>query len=117
MHDFDMGISRDVLREQRHVAFDLLTAFIGAPDTDRYRLVAREVVEGIVRHSAESAAATDEEMRRLTAALVEPAALLITTALVATCLAEAAAEQTGVGADELISRAVARVATLPTTAL
>jgi hypothetical protein len=115
MHDFDVSISREMLREQRHVAFDLLTALVGAPDTDRHRLATREVVDGILRRSAESAAATDEEMRRLTAALVEPAALLITTTLVATCLAVAAAEQTGVAADELISRAVARVATLATT--
>ena len=96
-------------------AFELVRASVGAPDSDRYRLVTQKVIEEIVHHLAEVALETDEEMRRLTAALADPTAVLITTTVVATCLAEQVAGQTGILVDEAISRAVARVATLPTT--
>jgi len=49
------------------------------------------------------------------AALAEPTAVLVTATLVATCLAEHVAGQTRKDlVDEAISRAVTRVATLPT---
>ena len=88
-------------------AFELVRASVGAPDSDRYRLVTQRVIEEIVRHLTE----TEEEIPRLTAALADPTAVLITTTLVATCLAEQLARQTGVLVDEAISRAVTRVAT------
>ena len=91
-------------------AFELIRASVGAPDSDRYRLVTQKVIEELMRHLAETAPETDEEMRRLTAALADPTAMLITTTVVATRFAEQVAGQTGILVDEAISRAVTRVA-------
>jgi hypothetical protein len=97
------------------VAFELVRASVGAPDSDRYRLVTQKVIEEIVRHLGEVAPETEEEIPRFTAALADPTVVLITTTLVATCLAEQVAGQTGKDlVDEAISRAVTWVATLPT---
>jgi hypothetical protein len=68
-----------------------------------------------VRHLGGGARETEEEVPRFTAALADPTAVLITTTLVATCFAEQVAGQTGKDlVDEAISRAVTRVAMLPT---
>ena len=96
------------------VTFELVRASVGAPDSDRYHLVTQKVIEEIVRHLGEVAPETEEETPRFTAALADPTAVLITTTLVATCLAEQVAGQTGKDlVDEAISQAVTRVATLP----
>ena len=97
------------------VAFELVRASVGAPDSDRYRLVTQRVVEEIGRHVDEATPGTEEEKRRLIAALADPAAVLITTTLFATCLAEQAAGHTGTLVDEAISRGLARVSAMEST--
>ena len=119
-----MDIISELFRLQRQkgrramawdVTFELVRASVGAPDSDRYRLVTQKVIEEIVRHLGEVAPETEEEIPRFTAALADPTAVLITTTLAATCLAEQVAGQTGKDlVDEAISGAVTRVATLPT---
>ena len=115
-----MDITSELFRLQRQAgrramawdaAFELVRASVGAPDSDRYRLVTQKVIEEIVRHLGEGAPETEEENPRLTATLADPTAVLISTTLVATCLAEQVAGQTGILVDEAISRAVTRVAT------
>src|SRR5258708_17323286 len=118
----DVDITSELFRLQRQkgrramawdVTFELVRASVGAPDSDRYRLVTQKVIEEIVRHLGEVAPQTEREISRFTAALADPTAVLITTTLVATCLAEQVAGETGqdlVG--EARGRAVARVGTL-----
>ena len=115
-----MDITSELFRLQRQAprramawdaAFELVRASVGTPDSDRYRLVTQKVIEEIVRHLGKFAPETEEEIPRLTAAQADPTAVLITTTLVATCLAEQVAGQTGILVDEAISRAVTRVAT------
>jgi hypothetical protein len=121
----DVDITSELFRLQRQkgrramawdVTFELVRATVGAPDSDRYRLVTQKVIEEIVRHLGEVAPETEEEIPRFTAALADPTAVLITTTLVATCFAEQVAGQTGKDlVDEAISPALTRVATsLPT---
>jgi hypothetical protein len=97
------------------VTFELVRASVGEPDSDRYRLVTQKVIKEIVRHLGEVERETEEVVPRFTAALADPTAVLITTTLVATGFAQQVAGQTGKDlVDEAISRAVTRVATLPT---
>jgi hypothetical protein len=116
----DVDITSELFRLQRQkgrramawdAAFELVRASVGAPDSDRYRLATQKVIEEILRHLGQVAPETEEEIPRFTAALADPTAVLITTTLVATCLAEQVAGQTGILIDEAISRAVTRVAT------
>lgn len=94
--------------------FELVRASVGAPDSDRYRLVTQKVIEEIVRHLGDVAPETEDQISRFTGALADLTAVLITTTLVATCFAEHVAGQTGKDlVEEAISRAVTRVATLP----
>lgn len=97
------------------VTFELVRVSVGAPDSDRYGLVTQKVIEEIVRHIGEVAPETEEEIPRFAAALADATAVLITTTLAATCLAEQVAGESSKDlVDETISRAVTRVATLPT---
>ena len=117
-----MDITSELFRLQRQkgrramawdVTFELVRASVGAPDSDRYRLITQKVIDEIVRH-LEVAPETEEKIPRFAAALADPTAVLIATTLAATCLAEQVAGQTGKDlVDEAISRAVTRVATLP----
>src|SRR5258708_15578418 len=119
----DVDITSELFRLQRKrggraragdVTCELVRASVGAPDSDRYRLVTQKVIEEIVRHLGEVAPQTEREISRFTAALADPTAVLITTTLVATCLAEQVAGQTGKDlVDEGVIRAVTGVATLP----
>jgi hypothetical protein len=97
------------------VAFELVRASVGAPDSERYRLVTQRVIEEIERYVDEAAPDTDEEERRLIAALADPTAVLITTTLFATCLAEQVAGQSGTLVDEAISQGLARVTAMERT--
>jgi hypothetical protein len=92
-------------------AFELIRAPAGAPYSERYGLVTQKVVEELGRHLPDVTASTEEELRRLTLALADFTALLTTTTVVATYLAEDVAKHNGTRADETISVLLTRVAT------
>ncbi len=65
-----MDITSELFRLQRQkgrramawdVTFELVRASVGAPDSDRYRLVTQKVIEEIVRHLGEVAPETEED--------------------------------------------------------
>ena len=64
----DVDITSELFRLQRQkgrramawdVTFELVRASVGAPDSDRYRLVTQKVIEEIVRHLGEVAPETE----------------------------------------------------------
>lgn len=91
-------------------AFELIRASAGAEYSKRYHLVTQKVVEEVARHFPDITASTEEELRRLALALADCTALLITTTVVATYLAEDVATVNGTRADETISMMLTRVA-------
>lgn len=119
MAEFNVDIANELLRLQQQkgrramawdAAFELIRASAGAGYSERYCLVTQKVVEEVARHFPDITASTEEELRRLTLALADFTALLITTTVVATYLAEEVATVNGTRADETISVVLARVA-------
>ena len=120
MADFDVDIANELLRLQQQkgrramasdAAFELIMASAGAAYSERYDLVTQKVVEEVARHFPDVRASTEEELRRLTPALADFTALLSTTTVVATYLAEDEARHNGTRVDETISVMLTRVAT------
>jgi hypothetical protein len=120
MADFNVEIANELLRLQQQkgrramaldAAFELIRAPAGTAYSERYGLVTQKVVEELGRHLPDVTASTEEELRRLTPALADFTALLTTTTVVATYLAEYVARHTGTRADETISVWLTRVAT------
>ena len=120
MADFNGDIANELLRLQQQkgrrlmaldAAFELIGASAGAAYSERYGLVTQKVIEEVARHLLDVTGSTEEELRRLTPALADFTALLSTTTVVATYLAEDAARYNGTRADEAISVMLTRVAT------
>jgi hypothetical protein len=119
MAEFNVDIANELLRLQQQkgrramaldAAFELIRASAGVEYSQRYGLVTQKVIEEVARHLPDVAASTEEELRRLTLALADFTALLSTTTVVATYLAEDVATVNGTRADETISVMLTRVA-------
>jgi len=120
MADFDVDIVNELLRLQQQkgrramaldAAFELIRASAVAAYSERYGLVTQKVVEEVARQLPHVTALTEEELRRLTPALADFTALLSTTTVVASYLAEDVAGHKGTRVDETISVILSRVAT------
>jgi hypothetical protein len=120
MRIFSVDIANELLRMQQHkgrramaldAAFELIRASAGAADSERYALVTQKVVQEGARHLPEGTASTEEELRRLTPALADLTAVISTTIVAATYLAEEVARHSGTRVDETISVTLTRVAT------
>jgi hypothetical protein len=120
MADFNVDIADELLRLQQQkgrramaldVAFELIRASAGAADSERYGLVTQKVVDEVARHLPDATLSTEEQLRRLTPALADFTAMLSTTTVVATRLAEEVAGNSGTRVDEMISVLLTRVAT------
>jgi hypothetical protein len=92
-------------------AYELIRASAGAGYSERYGLVTQKVVEEVARHLPDITALTEKQLRRLTPALADFMALLSTTTVVASYLAEEVAGHNGTRVDETTSVMLTRVAT------